>query len=139
MIDIRGIAPDFSIIALVLLGLAAGAAPATVGGFVLGLVQDLANPNLLGLHALCKTGLGFLVGRLRGRLVYGMPVVEAMVLVLAVVAHDIVFLLVQSRMSDDAFLTPLFTQTLPVALYTALVGVPVIRLAGFLGILGRED
>ncbi|MFN2371769.1 MAG: rod shape-determining protein MreD [Candidatus Krumholzibacteriia bacterium] len=139
LIDIRGIAPDFAIIALVLLGLAAGPVPATVGGFGLGLVQDLANPALLGLNALCKTGLGFLVGRARGRLVYGLPAVEVAVLVTAVVAHDVVFLLVQSRLSDDAFLTPLLTRTLPVALYTGLVGVPVIRLAELFGILGRED
>ena len=33
----------------------------------------------------------------------------------------------------------LFTQTLPVALYTGLVGVPIIRLADFFGLLGRED
>jgi len=37
LIDIRGIAPDFTIIALVLLALSAGPVPATVGGFVLGL------------------------------------------------------------------------------------------------------
>ncbi len=114
-IAIAGISPDFTIIALVLLGLSAGALPATVGGFLLGLVQDLANPTLLGLHALCKSALGFATGRLRGRLVYGMPVVEFVVLAVAVVAHDIVFLLVQSRLSDEAFLTPLFTRTLPSA------------------------
>ena len=79
------------------------------------------------------------MGRLRGRLVYGMPVVEVLLLVLAVVAHDIVFLLVQSRLSDDAFLIPLLTRTLPTAIYTGLVGVPVIRLAEFFGILRRED
>lgn len=138
-IAIKGIAPDFALIALVLLGLAAGTVPATVGGFVLGLVQDLANPDLLGLNALCKTFLGFGVGRLRDRLVYGMPVVEVLLLVLAVVVHDIVFLLVQSRLSDDAFLIPLLTRTVPTAVYTGLVGVPVIRLAEFFGILGRED
>ncbi len=49
------------------------------------------------------------------------------------------FLLVQSRMESDAFLLPLFTQALPTAVYTALVGVPLIRLADFLGILRRED
>ena len=138
-IAIRGIAPDFAIIALVLLGLAAGPGPATVGGFLLGLVQDLANPGLLGLNALCKTALGFLAGRLRGRLVYGLPVVEGLVLVVAVVAHDVVFLLVQSRLTDDAFLAPLLARTLPTALYTGLVGVPVVRIAEFVGILGRED
>ena len=42
MIDIAGRAPDFTIIALVMLALSAGAMPATIGGFMLGLVQDVA-------------------------------------------------------------------------------------------------
>lgn len=139
MIDIKGVAPDFSVIALVILALAAGATPATAGGFILGLVQDLANPTLLGLQAVCKSVLGFGVGSLRSRLVYGVPVVEGTLVALAVIAHDFVFLLVQSRMTDDAFLLPLVTQTVPVALYSGLVGIPMIRFAEFLGILRQED
>jgi rod shape-determining protein MreD len=73
LIAIKGIGPDFSIIALVILALATGPIPATAGGFMVGLVQDLAHPNLLGLRALCKCLLGFGLGRLRGRLVYGVP------------------------------------------------------------------
>ncbi len=79
LIDINGVAPDFSVIALVILALATGAGSATVGGFMLGLVQDLSNPSLLGLQALCKSGLGFGVGSLRGRLLYGVPLVEGLV------------------------------------------------------------
>jgi len=138
-ISIRGIAPDFSIIALVLLALAAGPMPATVAGFGVGLVQDLSNPSLLGLNALCKSLLGYGLGRLRGRLVYGLPVVEGLVVVLSVLLHDIVFLMVQSRLSDDAFLTPLLGQSLPVAVYTGLIGVPIIRFAAMVGVLGGED
>lgn len=48
LIDIAGRAPDFTIIALVLLALSAGAVPATAGGFVIGLVQDLGNPRCWG-------------------------------------------------------------------------------------------
>jgi rod shape-determining protein MreD len=138
-IAIRGVAPDFAVIALVLLALAAGPVPATVGGFALGLVQDLSNPSLLGLNALCKSTLGSGLGRLRGHLVQGMPVVEGLVVALAVLAHDVVFLLFQSRLSDDAFLMPLATQTLPVAVYSGLVGMVIIRLAGFLGVFAQED
>lgn len=138
-IAIRGIAPDFSIIALVLLALAAGPVPATLAGFTVGLVQDLANPSLLGLHALCKCILGYALGRLRGRLVYGLPVIEGSVVVISVLLHDIAFLLVQSRLSDDAFLAPLFGQSLPVAIYSGLIGVPIIRLAAAIGVLREED
>jgi rod shape-determining protein MreD len=139
LLAIGGIAPDFSVIALVLLALAAGAVPATVGGFILGLVQDLANPSLLGLNALCKTVLGSGLGRLRSRLVYGMPVVEGLVVLLAVLVHDTVFLLFQSRLSDDAFLMPLVTQSLPVAVYSGVVGMAVIRLASAFGLFAGED
>jgi rod shape-determining protein MreD len=139
MIDIRGIAPDFAVIALVILALAAGSMPATAAGFLIGLVQDLSNPTLLGLHALCKCGLGFGLGRLRGRLVYGMPVVESVVLVLAVLTHDLVFLLVQNGFGGQGSLGSFFLQSLPVAVYTGVVGLPVLRAAEFLGILQPEE
>lgn len=139
LISIKGVAPDFAIIALVLLALGAGAAPAAAGGFMLGLVQDLANPSLLGLQALCKTGLGFGLGRLRGHLAYGVPLVEGAVVALAVVVHDFLFLLVQSNLADERFLLPLLTGTVPVALYSGLAAIPLIRLAENLGILRQED
>jgi rod shape-determining protein MreD len=138
-IAIYGVRPDFAVIALVILALSAGTAPATAGGFILGLVQDLSNPTLLGLQALSKTGLGFGLGRLRSRLVYGVPVVEAGVVFFSVLAHDVFFLLVQSNLTDESFFWPLLTQTLPGALYSGLAGVPLLRLAELLGILRQED
>ncbi len=139
MITINGIAPDFSVIALVILALAEGPYAGCLGGFMLGLVQDLATPHLLGLRALCKTILGFTAGHLRGHLMYGMPVVEGVVVALAVLTHDTLFVLVQSRMSDEAFLRPFLFQVLPVSIYSGLVGVPLLRLADLMGILQRED
>ena len=139
LIDIGGVAPDFTIIALVILALASGPIPGTVGGFLLGLVQDLSNPTLLGLQALCKTGLGYGLGRLRGRLVHGMPLVEATVIAISVLAHDLVFLMIQSNLSDESNFLSFFTLTLPSAIYSGLVGIPLLRLAEFLGILSQED
>lgn len=139
MIDIAGRAPDFTIIALVMLALSAGAIPATIGGFALGLVQDLANPPLLGLRSLCKCLLGFGLGRLRGRLVHGVVVVDAVMIIVAVLLHDFVYLLVQSNLTQERFLVPLLTQSVPEAVYTALVGVPLLRMAEFLGVLRPED
>jgi rod shape-determining protein MreD len=139
LISIRGIAPDFSIIAVVLLGLSLGAGPATGGGFLIGLIQDLSNPPLLGLHALCKCLLGFSIGTIRPRLVFGVPVMEVMLIGLSVIAHDFLFLLVQSQFSDDGFIIPLLTQTLPVALYSGLIGVLLQRFMEMVGILKWED
>jgi rod shape-determining protein MreD len=139
LVSIRGISPDFSIIALVVLALAAGPAPATAGGFVLGLVQDLSNPALLGLHALCKCILGFSLGSLRNRLAHGLPVAEGVVVALSVLVHDLVFLLVQSNLIDEGFLRPFLTQSLPVALYSGVAGILVIQFSELLGVFGQED
>lgn len=138
-ISIGGIAPDFTVIALVILALAEGSYAGCVGGFTIGLVQDLANPELLGLLALCKTSLGYTVGRLRGHLLYGIPVVEGVVVVLAVLAHDTLYELVRTRMSSEAFLPAFVFKVLPVALYSGVVGIPVLRVAELMGILRRED
>ncbi len=137
--SIKGIAPDFSIIAVVLLGLSLGAGPSTGGGFLIGLVQDLSNPSLLGLHALCKCLLGFSIGSIRSRLVFGVPAMEIMLIAFSVIAHDFLFLLVQSQLSDDGFISPLLTQTLPVAVYSGVVGVLLQRLMEMVGILNWED
>jgi rod shape-determining protein MreD len=139
LMSIGPVVPDFPIIALVILALAAGPVPGTIGGFLLGLVQDLSNPSLLGVQALCKTVLGFGLGRLRGRLVHGMPLVEATVVALSVVAHDLVFLLIQSSFTTEGNFLSLFTRTLPSAVYSGLLGIPLLRLAEFLGILRQED
>jgi rod shape-determining protein MreD len=139
VISLGGVAPDFTIIAIIILALAEGSGPACVGGFCVGLVQDLAHPDLLGLYALIKTLLGYVAGRLHGRIVYGMPLIEGLVVFLAALAHDTLYLLMQSRLGNEAFLVPLFTLALPGALYTALLGAPLIRFADLLGILRREE
>lgn len=139
LIAIKGVGPDFTILALVILALAGGSIPGTIGGFVLGLIQDLATPNLLGLQALCKTGLGFVLGRLRGHLVHGMPLVEATVIALSVVAHDLVFLVLKVNLFSDSHFMSLLTRTLPAAVYTGLIGIPLLRLADYLGLTHQED
>ncbi|MFH1842856.1 MAG: rod shape-determining protein MreD [bacterium] len=137
--DIGGVAPNFTVIALVILALAEGSFAGCLAGFTMGLIQDLSTPNLLGLYALCKTGLGFSLGRLRGHLVYGMPVVEGVMIALAVLAHDMLYLLVESKLHSYEFLLPLVTVKLPGAIYSGVIGVPLLRLVDMLGWLRRGE
>jgi rod shape-determining protein MreD len=139
LIDIRGIAPDFTVVAIVLLAMAEGARAGALGGLALGIVQDLSVPTLLGLHALCKTLLGVIIGRARGHLVFGIVLVEGLLLFAAALGHDTLFLLIQSRQQSEAFLGPWFAEALPTALYTAVVGLPLLRLADVAGVLRRKD
>ena len=133
-------APDFSIIALVILALAAGPVPATLGGFVLGLVQDLSNPTLLGLQALCKTPAGFGLGRLRGRLVYGMPLVEATVVGLGGAGPRLRLPAgPEQPHRRGASCCPCSPRPCRWPSTPGLVGIPLLRLAELLGILRQED
>jgi rod shape-determining protein MreD len=139
LLKIGEVQPNFAVIALVILALAEGSFAGTVGGFVLGLAQDVSVANLLGLNALCKSALGYTVGRLRGRIVYGIPIIEVLVIVLAVLVHDTFYLLVSSHLNNEAFLGPFALEVLPGALYSGLVGLPLIRGADILGVLRRAD
>ena len=99
----------------------------------------MTRPSAQGLGRGLGVLVGFGLGRLRGRLVYGVPLVEGAVIAISVLAHDLVFLLIESNLTDEGFLVPFFTQSLPVAVYTALVGIPLVRLADLMGILRQED
>ncbi len=139
LISFGPIAPDFSLIVLAILALGEGAFAGTIGGFVLGLVADTAIPNLLGLNAFCKALAGYFVGRARSRLVIGLPLVEASMVSLMALAHDLLYLIGQSLFSEGPFFRPLFMIVVPSALYTGIVSLPLMRLAEVLHMLRREE
>lgn len=138
-LTVGGVAPDFALIGLVILVLAEGTMVGILGGFVLGLIQDSGVPNLLGLQALLKTLAGYAVGRMRERLVPGMPLVEAGGLALLAFVHDTVRLVVSGVALDAPFVRPLVLEVLPSALVTAVTGVVAIRVAELAGMLRRSD
>ena len=139
MMSIGGVGPDFTLIALAVLALGEGAFAATIGGFVMGLLLDTSVPSLLGLHALCKSLTGFGIGSFRSRLVYGLPLVEGSVIAGMVLFHDTLYTALQGWLSTGPFFQPFFLEILPTAVYTGLVGVPVLRVAGFLDLLGSKE
>jgi rod shape-determining protein MreD len=132
-------APDFTLIALVILALSRGALSGTVGGFLAGLVLDTATPGLLGVNALCKSLAGYAVGRFKDRLVLGLPLVEGGLVFIVALGHDALRLTIASLYGLGFPVRPLFIEALPSALYTAVLAVPLIRLADLLGALRTED
>ncbi len=138
-IGIFGIAPAFSVIAVLTLALSQGALAGCVGGFLLGLVQDLAVPHLLGLNALCLTLIGYASGRVRDHFQLGMPVVEVSLVIVAVLVHDVLYLAVESRFGFAAFFRPFLLHAIPGALYSGLAGVILLRLAARARVLERDD
>jgi hypothetical protein len=60
-IAIAGVKPDLLVAFVVYFGWMRGPVPGVIGGFTVGLIQDLDAPGPLGLNALAKTVVGFVV------------------------------------------------------------------------------
>jgi rod shape-determining protein MreD len=129
---IAGIRPDLPLVAVVLLAYARGSIAGTLAGFFIGLAQDLTNPGFLGLNALCKAVLGYAVGSLRLQLDTGILPMRAAVLFGSVLAHDLLYLTILTRLELSELLLGLVARSLPTALYTALVGMWAVGAAGSL-------
>ena len=61
-IAIGSVAPDFVLLVVLFFALYRGSVRGAVFGFVVGFLEDLGNPEYLGLNALVKSVMGFLVG-----------------------------------------------------------------------------
>ena len=68
---IRGIRPDFMLIFVLYVSFQFGSLNGVILGFSLGILEDLiSSGSLIGLSSLTKSISGFLIGRLKGCLLY---------------------------------------------------------------------
>lgn len=119
-----GVEPDLTIVALFLLALKHGVLQGLYVGFIVGLTQDLYSPSILGQLALAKTLIGFFVGLFNEKVMRTDPVMKAVLLLLAFVLHDAVFLTAQVvKTAESAAIIPtrLAMDTLPRAAYSLVV------------------
>ena len=131
-IAIFGVRPDLTVLIVVLLGLRGGPLTGMLVGFCLGLVQDLLTPATLGMNMLAKTILGHISGRLSSSLVLPAPL-YAPLFAAAVLIHDFIYLLAYTHLEPGRFLRIFLVQSLPTAVYTAVVGVVLLLLGSVLG------
>jgi len=129
---LAGIQPDLPLIATVILAYARGTTSGTISGFLIGLAQDVTNPAFLGLNALTKSLLGHAAGSVRTNLDASSLPMRFAVLFAAVVAHDVLYLAIFTRLALSDLLLGLLVRSLPTALYTALVGMWVFAILGML-------
>jgi rod shape-determining protein MreD len=141
--SIGPVAPDFLILITAFFGLYRGAIAGSIFGFFVGLLQDFFNPEFLGLNALTKTALGFVVGK-AGAHTIPENVTFLFVLFAAVSwGHDILYLVFYHWPNGGVAVREIFVAALPSAIYTALLGVAVHKLLTLLGnkvvgALGKE-
>lgn len=125
--EIAGIRPDLLVAYVVYLGWMRGPIAGTSAGFLVGLVQDLDAPGPLGLNALCKSIVGFLVAKAGFRVHRSNLGVRFAFFFFAMLVHDAIYFAVTTAGDLGAFLLQMVRIALPSALYTS--GIVILLLA----------
>lgn len=126
---VGGVVPDLLLVLVILLGLRRGPEAGCLCGFVLGLAQDVLSGGPLGLQALSKALVGFLVGELPRWCVGSNPVVPVSAAVLATVGDGLVRFLVLQFFQYPAQFGDLITGViLPQAGYNGVLAAGIMAL-----------
>ena len=122
LLTIRQIKLDLPLLILVYVGLTRGPASGALFGFLVGLLLDLSNPSFLGLGALIKTSLGYLVGSFKDTLFLESNVSKGGVIFLSLGLNDFFFYLFSSGLNLNYTFFVFLNYTLLSGIYTALAG-----------------
>jgi rod shape-determining protein MreD len=126
--EIAGIRPDLLVAFVVYLGWMRGPIAGTAGGFIVGLIQDLDAPGPLGLNALSKSLVGFLVAKAGFRVHRSNLGVRFAFFFMAMLVHDVVYFAVSTAGDFGKFFVQMFAVALPSALYTAAIVLAILML-----------
>jgi rod shape-determining protein MreD len=127
--EIAGVRPDLLVAFVVYLGWMRGPIAGTAGGFAIGLIQDLDAPGPLGLNALCKSLVGFLVAKAGFRVHRSNLGVRFAFFFLAMLLHDVIYFAVETSGNLGAFFLQMFRFGLPSAIYTGLIVLVILMVA----------
>jgi len=121
-LEVFSLKPDLILLVLVYIALREGPLVAICMGFGVGFIQDVYHPADLGLNALSKSLIGFVVGYGRSRIVADNIQVQIGLLFGAVIFHDLIYYLGTSAIG--VIDVPYFwlRYGLGRAIYTALLG-----------------
>jgi rod shape-determining protein MreD len=120
-IAVAGVRPDLLVAFVVYFGWVRGPIPGVVGGFSVGLLQDLDAPGPLGLNALAKTVVGFIVAKAGFRVHRSNLGVRFFFFLLAMLVHDVIYFGVYTAGDFGAFVRQFVFVALPSALYTTVL------------------
>lgn len=124
---IGDVAPDLPLILVVLLALRRGPELGGVAGFAMGLLQDTAGGGLIGVQALTKALIGFVVGSLAGGLRGTQPLVQVPGLALLTIVEGLLrYGLLKLFHFPVPFGELMLYVVLPQALYNGFLGAAVV-------------
>ncbi len=125
-VRILGIGPDVVIIVLAYLAISGGQLQGTLYGFASGFLLDVYSPETMGVNALANSVVGFSVGHFRTGVSTEDFRMQALLLFLAVLLHDLIYFLFANVFSSPESIPGLIARFgIGSAIYTAVVGVGV--------------
>src|SRR5262249_17545261 len=127
--EIGGIRPDLLVAFVVYFGWMRGPIPGTLAGFGVGLLQDLDASGPLGLNALAKTVVGFVVAKAVFRAHRSNLVVRFAFFTAAMLLHDLIYYGVATGGDGGEFVKQIFLRAIPTALYTTVVTLVLLAVA----------
>lgn len=127
------IAPDFTLLLVAYFAINRPPIHGAVAGFLVGLLQDLFNPELLGVNALAKSITGYGLSVAAAKAEPESHIFLGGLLLASALAHDFIYLLVFSGLNLWKLLILWVTVALPSAVYTAIVGVIIHIVSVYLG------
>ncbi len=130
------ISPDFPLLLVAYFAIHQTPVRGSISGFVVGLIQDLFNPQLLGLNALTKSVAGYAVSVTGAKADPDNDLFLLALFSITALGHDFVYLLIFTGLDPGKFFMLLLTVSIPSSIYTAVVGVIVHRIAVVLGTKG---
>ena len=127
LLRVGDVVPDIPLIVVVLLALRRGPEFGCVAGLISGLLQDVSTGGLVGVQALTKALVGFVIGAGGSRLSVTAPLVQVPGLVLLTVAEGVLrFGILQLFRFPAPFGELMTFQVLPQALYNGFLGAAVV-------------
>ncbi len=120
LISIKGVSPDFCLVAIGFIAMAESRLSTTLLGFVIGFVIDALGSGMWGLNVLTKTVAGFMFGSIFNKLTVHHTFQPAFVIFSVALFHNILLTLVldvgTAHLGRDLLAYPL-----PSALYTFVI------------------
>ncbi len=118
-------APDFVLVALLLVALRVRPGAAAVAGFVVGLATDAVAPTAFGAAALAHTVTGYLAAWLKAFVVADSVAITALLVVAAAWLRDLVQVLAAHQLRGGGLLKQLFVYSPLAALLTGVAALVV--------------
>ena len=128
-IAIAGVRPDLLVAFVVYFAWMRGPVSGVVGGFTVGLLQDLDAPGPLGLNALAKTVVGFIVAKAGFRVHRSNVGVRFFFFLVAMLVHDVIYFGVYTAGEFGAFVRQFVFVAIPSALYTTVLVILLLSTA----------